>query len=160
MTRRVEKFGLKIAPEIALYVEARALPGTGLRADDVWKAFAEIVADLTPKNRALLATRDKMQGQIDTFDDRHPLFSGEAFDLEVTDLEKDVFLQSRCDCRGICHSYCSFRPEDRNSIQSTTKLTATVSSAIAAAGMSGVMSPKEISVAFSRTIEPQSAVGG
>ena len=31
---------------------------------------------------------------------------------------------------------------------------------IAAAGISGVIRPKEISVAFSRTMEPQSAVGG
>ncbi|MAM61667.1 malate synthase G [Maritimibacter sp. UBA3975] len=67
MTRRVEKFGLKIAPEIALFVEARALPGTDVRPDDFWKSFAAIVADLTPKNRALLATRDRMQGQIDSW---------------------------------------------------------------------------------------------
>jgi uncharacterized membrane protein len=46
------------------------------------------------------------------------------------------------------------------------KLTATVSSAIAAAGSSGVMAAvmsyfaNWISEAFSRTIEPQSAVGG
>jgi malate synthase len=80
MTRRVEKFGLKIAPEIAQFVETRALPGTGLEADDLWKAFAEIVADLTPRNRALLDTREKMQGQIDNW---HIARSGEAFDAEA-----------------------------------------------------------------------------
>ncbi|HBZ45457.1 MAG TPA: malate synthase G [Maritimibacter sp.] len=65
MERRVEQFGLKIAPEIALYVEARALPKTGVKADDFWRGFAKIVEDLTPKNRALLAKREEMQAQID-----------------------------------------------------------------------------------------------
>ncbi len=67
MERRVEKFGLKIAPEIALFVETRALPKTGVRADDFWRGFAQIVEDLTPTNRALLAKRDEMQARIDAW---------------------------------------------------------------------------------------------
>ena len=44
--------------------------------------------------------------------------------------------------------------------QSTTKLTPTVRSAIAAAGISGAERPKLIACAFSRTMPPQSALGG
>ena len=90
--------------------------------------------------------------QVDPVDDFDPLLVGIAFDPKVLDLQEHIFLRD--------HDQTSFRPEDRNSIQSTTKLTATVSSAMAAAGISGVSSPNEISVAFSRTIDPQSAVGG
>ncbi len=92
-----------------------------------------------------------MKRQVDTMNDLDPFLVSIAFNAEAPDLKKNVL---------IIHHPFSFSPEDRNSIQSTTKLTATVKSAIAAAGIRGVMSPKEISVAFSRTIDPQSAVGG
>jgi len=67
MERRVEQFGLSIAPELALFVEARALPRTGVKAKDFWKGFSAIVHDLAPKNRALLETREAMQQQIDAW---------------------------------------------------------------------------------------------
>ncbi|GGD42392.1 malate synthase G [Sinisalibacter lacisalsi] len=67
MERRVEHFGLSIAPELALFVEARALPRTGVKAEDFWKGFSAIVHDLAPKNRALLEVREAMQQQIDAW---------------------------------------------------------------------------------------------
>ncbi|WP_372625144.1 malate synthase G [Falsiroseomonas sp.] len=67
MERRVEHFGLSIAPELALFVEARALPRTGVKAEDFWKGFSAIVHDLAPKNRALLEIREAMQQQIDAW---------------------------------------------------------------------------------------------
>jgi malate synthase len=67
MERRVEQFGLSIAPEVALFVEARALPRTGVKAKDFWKGFAAIVHDLAPKNRALLEVRETMQQKIDAW---------------------------------------------------------------------------------------------
>ena len=67
MERRVEKFGLSIAPEIALFVEARALPRTGVKAKEFWKGFSAIVHDLAPKNRALLEHREKLQQKIDAW---------------------------------------------------------------------------------------------
>ena len=80
MERRVQQFGLKIAPEIALFVEARALPGTGVKVDDFWRGFAKIVEDLTPKNRALLDKREQLQGKIDAW---HVTHRGEAFDPQA-----------------------------------------------------------------------------
>ena len=67
MERRVEQFGLSIAPELALFVEARALPRTNVRAKDFWKGFSAIVHELGPKNRALLARREALQAEIDAW---------------------------------------------------------------------------------------------
>ncbi|RWK57413.1 malate synthase G [Mesorhizobium sp.] len=65
MTDRVEIAGLRIARELYDFVVNEALRGTGIAADAFWAGFAAIVDDLAPKNRALLAKRDALQGQID-----------------------------------------------------------------------------------------------
>ncbi|BCH22969.1 malate synthase G [Mesorhizobium sp. L-8-3] len=61
----VETAGLKVARELRDFVEREALPGTGVEAAAFWQAFAAIVHDLAPKNRALLARRDALQEKID-----------------------------------------------------------------------------------------------
>ncbi|MBV7409402.1 malate synthase G [Maritimibacter sp. DP1N21-5] len=76
MSGRIERSGLQVAPQIDDYVTA-ALPGTGIEADHFWSAFADIVADLTPRNAALLATRERMQGEIDAW---HRARKGELWD--------------------------------------------------------------------------------
>jgi malate synthase len=68
---RVERHGLKVAQDLAAFVEERALPGTGVEADRFWQGFAGIVADLTPKNRALLARREALQAKIDAWHRAH-----------------------------------------------------------------------------------------
>ena len=62
---RIEIDGLKIAPELADFVENQALPGTGVSADTFWGGLAKLVHELGPKNRALLAVREKIQSQVD-----------------------------------------------------------------------------------------------
>ncbi|MCU9847740.1 malate synthase G [Defluviimonas sp. WL0024] len=64
---RVDRQGLRVAEELATFIEGRALPGTGVEADAFWAGFAGIVAELGPKNRALLAQRDALQAQIDAW---------------------------------------------------------------------------------------------
>jgi malate synthase len=63
--------GLKIDAELHAFVETEALPGTGLDPAKFWAGFAAIFRDLTPANRALLATRDKLQSQIDAWHKAH-----------------------------------------------------------------------------------------
>ncbi|MBL3575353.1 malate synthase G [Rhodovulum sulfidophilum] len=63
----VSKAGLEVAADLAAFVEEAALPETGISPDRFWTGFAELLHDLTPKNRALLETREKLQLQIDAW---------------------------------------------------------------------------------------------
>ena len=52
---------------LAAFVEAELLPGTGLAPGVFWAALEALLADFTPRNAALLARRDDLQGQIDAW---------------------------------------------------------------------------------------------
>ncbi|WP_349363287.1 MAG: malate synthase G [Roseitalea porphyridii] len=65
MTDRVERNGLKIDRKLHDFLVDAAMPGTGVDPDVFFEAFAAIVRDLTPKNRALLERRETLQTQID-----------------------------------------------------------------------------------------------
>ena len=62
---RIEKNGLQIEPVLYDFLVKEALPGSGVDADTFFAGFSEIVHDLAPKNRELLAKRDRMQATID-----------------------------------------------------------------------------------------------
>jgi malate synthase len=64
---RVNRSGLAVAVELDRLVSERAAPGTGVDPAAFWAGFAAIVADLGPKNRALLARRDELQAKIDAW---------------------------------------------------------------------------------------------
>ncbi|MCY1128563.1 malate synthase G [Frigidibacter sp. RF13] len=64
---RVERSGLSVAAELAAFLEERALPGTGIAPSRFWDGFAKLLDDLAPKNRALLAKREVIQGRIDAW---------------------------------------------------------------------------------------------
>lgn len=49
------------------FLESQALPGSGVSSDTFWNAFSKVAAEFTPRNEALLATRDSLQAQIDEF---------------------------------------------------------------------------------------------
>ncbi len=69
--KRRDVHGLKVDERLAAFVEALALPGTGIAPDQFWQGFAALLHDLTPKNRALLARREALQEQIDTWHRAH-----------------------------------------------------------------------------------------
>jgi malate synthase len=64
---RIEKNGLKIDAGLHDFLVNEALPGTGIDADRFFSAFSQIVHDLAPKNRALLAKRDVLQEKLDNW---------------------------------------------------------------------------------------------
>ncbi len=63
----VERAGLKVAAELADFIEHEALSGTGIGADAFWAGTAKIFADFAPRNRALLDKRDLLQREIDSW---------------------------------------------------------------------------------------------
>lgn len=65
MAARVDRNGLQVDGQLAAFIEEAALPGTGVSAAGFWAGFAALLADLAPKNRALLAKRDALQAKID-----------------------------------------------------------------------------------------------
>ncbi len=65
MSGRKTRSGLQIDPVLAEFIEAEALPGTGVSADDFWSGLARLVTELGPKNRELLEKRADLQGRID-----------------------------------------------------------------------------------------------
>ena len=65
MRERLTINDLAIDRELHDFVADEALPGTGVDAAAFWSGFSNIVHDLAPKNRALLAKRDALQVQID-----------------------------------------------------------------------------------------------
>lgn len=69
---------LKVAKPLAQLVEKEILPGLNLDATQVWTAFEKILDDLAPRNKKLLAKRDKLQQQIN---DYHQARQGQELDL-------------------------------------------------------------------------------
>lgn len=67
MNRRVIKHGYKVAESLYNLVEHEVLPGTGIDAESFWQSMADILDEFTPRNLQLLATRKKLQSQIDAW---------------------------------------------------------------------------------------------
>ena len=63
----IDKAGLQVPEELATFIEAAALPGTGLKAEDFWRGAAAIFAEFAPANATLLADRDAIQNEIDAW---------------------------------------------------------------------------------------------
>ncbi|TFL16960.1 malate synthase G [Jannaschia formosa] len=74
---RIDKSGLKVDSALARFIDDAALPGTGVDPQSFWDGFAAMVADLAPKNAALLAERAEMQAKLD---DWHRTRAGQPHD--------------------------------------------------------------------------------
>ncbi|MGP5568765.1 GMC oxidoreductase [Pseudomonas helleri] len=72
MSDFVNCHGLKVASVLHHFIEHDVLPGTGLDTQAFWSGFAGLVHELAPINRALLAERDRLQGELDTWHRAHP----------------------------------------------------------------------------------------
>jgi malate synthase len=64
---RTNEAGLSIATVLYDFVNAEALPGTGLDPVAFWTGFAQLLAEFSPRNAALLAKRDAIQAKIDAW---------------------------------------------------------------------------------------------
>ncbi|MDY7560956.1 malate synthase G [Pseudomonas sp. CCC3.2] len=72
MTDFVNCQRLKVAANLQRFVDDEVLPGTGLDRDAFWAGFDALVHELAPMNRALLAERDRLQTELDTWHRAHP----------------------------------------------------------------------------------------
>ena len=92
MTARIQQGKLAIAKELYDFIENEALPGSGLDSATYWKNFEQVVVDLTPKNKALLAKRDDLQSKIDEWhrNNKFELGAYKAFLTEIGYLVPEV----------------------------------------------------------------------
>ncbi|WP_244808259.1 malate synthase G [Caballeronia zhejiangensis] len=67
MNDMIKQHGLQVDANLAKFVDEEAIPGTGVDSASFWKGFDAIVHDLAPKNRALLAERDRLQTELDNW---------------------------------------------------------------------------------------------
>ena len=72
MTSRTNCNGMQVATPLYRFIEDQVLPGVGIKSADFWKGFEEIVKDLSPKNEALLAKRDRLQLDLDQWHKANP----------------------------------------------------------------------------------------
>jgi len=64
---RVARSDLRVAPELASFLEDEALPGTGVAPETFWAGLSTLVHEFGPRNAALLERRAELQAQIDAW---------------------------------------------------------------------------------------------
>ncbi len=69
---RTTEHRLQVATALHTFIQDKVLPGTGVSSEAFWTGFDAIVADLAPKNAALLAERDRLQTALDAWHTANP----------------------------------------------------------------------------------------
>ncbi|KMK67857.1 malate synthase G [Puniceibacterium sp. IMCC21224] len=109
MSPRTTRAELQVDDILCRFIEDSALPGTGIAADTFWAAFSTLIHDFGPRNRALLDTRETIQGQIDAWHVQHRnqphdheayktflseigylLPEGDAFEIDTANVDPEI----------------------------------------------------------------------
>ncbi len=64
---RVHTHGLQVGRPLHDWIEAEALPGSGIASYHFWSKLAELVTTMSPRNRELLERREQLQKEIDAW---------------------------------------------------------------------------------------------
>ncbi|WP_293219968.1 malate synthase G [Ottowia sp.] len=72
MNQRIQAGALRVASELYDFINREVLPDVGVDQGRFWKGFSSIVTELAPKNAALLAERDRLQAELDTWHQANP----------------------------------------------------------------------------------------
>ncbi len=72
MTSRTNVHGLAVDSALKRFVDEQVLPTVGLDNAKFWQGFDAIVRELAPKNAALLAERDRLQGELNDWHRKNP----------------------------------------------------------------------------------------
>ncbi|MEY6431942.1 malate synthase G [Thioalkalicoccus limnaeus] len=78
MIDRMTVGGLRVAKPLYDLVTDEIAPGTGISAEHFFAELGRIVRDLAPRNRELLAIRDRLQAELDTW---HRAREGQPLDV-------------------------------------------------------------------------------
>jgi malate synthase len=81
---------LQVAQELYDFINLEALPGSNVEQKQFWTGLEEIVKDLTPKNRELLAQREEIQNKINSWHRENKDFEFNKYKLF---LEKICYLE-------------------------------------------------------------------
>ncbi|MBY6086537.1 malate synthase G [Priestia flexa] len=85
---------LQVAPVLYKFINEEALPETGLQEEAFWAGFEQLIHELTPENKALLAKRDELQAKLNRwYRENRDSFDFEAYKAFLTSigyLEADV----------------------------------------------------------------------
>ncbi|WPZ19804.1 malate synthase G [Geobacillus subterraneus] len=71
MAEYVQTGTIQVAKVLYDFVNEELLPSSGLDQDKFWRDFAALIADLTPRNKELLARRDEIQEQLNEWYKNH-----------------------------------------------------------------------------------------
>lgn len=80
MTKRISIANLQVAEELYNFVNQQVLPGTTIAVNTFWSGFAKLIAELSPKNKALLLKRTSLQEQITAY---HHAHQAEKFNFQA-----------------------------------------------------------------------------
>ncbi|MYL34393.1 malate synthase G [Pontibacillus yanchengensis] len=69
---------LKVAENLYTFINEQALPGTEVSQEVFWEGFEQLIHDFKPLNKALLAKRETIQNELDTWHKDHH----ESFDFD------------------------------------------------------------------------------
>lgn len=72
MTNYIQVGNLQVAQELYDFVNSKALPETGVDQEAFWAGFDQLVHDLAPVNKELLAKRDELQAKINEWHKSNP----------------------------------------------------------------------------------------
>ena len=72
MTDRTPVHRLQVATTLYRFINEQVLPGTAVEPAAFWQGVNALVHELAPKNAALLAERERLQGEIDAWHRAHP----------------------------------------------------------------------------------------
>ncbi|MFT2090876.1 malate synthase G [Paraglaciecola sp. 2405UD69-4] len=67
MNERVIEHGYQVAACLHKLVNEEVLPGLNIESQSFWRSLADVLDEFTPKNKALLETREHLQKQIDAW---------------------------------------------------------------------------------------------
>ena len=85
-THSHSQFGLTVDAQLADFINNQLLPDIDVSEQQFWQGFANIIDDLTPINRALLAKRDALQLKIDDYHQRNPQWNAQQYHTFLSEI--------------------------------------------------------------------------